>query len=153
MRHHHLATLGSRLHDKSKDTIACAPHGKTSDQLVSQGLGLMKGKGLKVTCDTFFWCVLQVNLGNSAKTPGLHLLGIKFNSALGEVEPGECKLVIVLESRILLYATTHHPYRHACHLFWTTLVSSLILLPFSPSTFWVLVAMMMISVLVGVTRT
>ena len=41
----------------------------------------------------------------------------------------------------------------ACHLFWTTLVSSLILLPFSPSTFWVLVAMMMISVLVGVTRT
>ena len=48
---------------------------------------------------------------------------------------------------------THHPYRHACHLFWTTLVSSLILLPFSPSTFWVLVAMMMISVLVGVTRT
>ena len=39
------------------------------------------------------------------------------------------------------------------HLFWTTLVSSLILLPFSPSTFWVLVAMMMISVLVGVTRT
>ena len=45
------------------------------------------------------------------------------------------------------------PYLHAYHLFWTTLVSSLILLPFSPSTFWVLVAMMMISVLVGVTRT
>ena len=39
------------------------------------------------------------------------------------------------------------------NLFWTTLVSSLILRPFSPSTFCVRVAMMMISVLVGVTRT
>ena len=39
------------------------------------------------------------------------------------------------------------------NLFWTTLVSSLILRPFSPSTFCVRVAIMMISVLVGVTRT
>jgi hypothetical protein len=39
------------------------------------------------------------------------------------------------------------------NLFWTTLVSSRILRPFSPSTFCVRVAMMMISVLVGVTRT
>merc|ERR1719219_1526269 len=39
------------------------------------------------------------------------------------------------------------------NLFWTTLVSSRILLPFSPSTFCVRVAMMMISVRVGVTRT
>ena len=88
MRDHHLATLGSRLHDKSKDTIACAPHGKTSDQLVSQGLGLMKGKGLLVTAKHFFWRMLQVNLGNGAKTPGLHLLGVQLNGAFGEVKPG-----------------------------------------------------------------
>ena len=39
------------------------------------------------------------------------------------------------------------------NLFWTTAVSSLILFPFSPRTFCVLVAMMMISVLPGVVRT
>lgn len=37
--------------------------------------------------------------------------------------------------------------------FWTTDVNSRILRPFSPNTFWVLVAIMMISVRVGVTRT
>lgn len=39
------------------------------------------------------------------------------------------------------------------NLFWTTAVSSLMRRPFSPSTFWVRVARMMISVRVGVTRT
>ena len=38
----YLATLGSRLHDKSEDTIASTPHSETSDQLIPQGLGLIK---------------------------------------------------------------------------------------------------------------
>ena len=37
-----------------------------------------------VTLNIFF----EVNLGNGAKTPGLHLLGVQLNGALGEVKPG-----------------------------------------------------------------
>merc|ERR1719305_2063807 len=66
----------------------------------------------------------RLSLGDGAETAGGDLLGVKLDGALGKL-----------------------------NLFWTTLVSSLILLPFSPRTFWVLVAMMMISVLVGVTLT
>ena len=36
----YLATLGSRLHDKSEDTIASTPHSETANELVPQGLGL-----------------------------------------------------------------------------------------------------------------
>ena len=36
----YLATLGSRLHDKSEDTIASTPHGETANELVPQGLSL-----------------------------------------------------------------------------------------------------------------
>ena len=36
----YLATLGSRLHDKSEDTIASTSHSETSNQLVPQGLRL-----------------------------------------------------------------------------------------------------------------
>ena len=36
----YLATLGSRLHDKSEDTIAGTPHSETANELVPQGLGL-----------------------------------------------------------------------------------------------------------------
>ena len=36
----YLATLGSRLHDKSEDTIASTPNGETANELVPQGLGL-----------------------------------------------------------------------------------------------------------------
>merc|ERR1711882_18020 len=63
--HDHLATLGSRLHDKSEDTIASTPHGETANELVPQGLGL----------------------SNSAKTSSLDLLGIQLNGSLWEVEP------------------------------------------------------------------
>ena len=36
----YLATLGSRLHDKSENTIAGTPHGETANELVPQRLGL-----------------------------------------------------------------------------------------------------------------
>ena len=36
----YLATLGSRLHDKSEDTIASTPHSETANKLVPQGLSL-----------------------------------------------------------------------------------------------------------------
>ena len=51
----------------------------------------------------------------------------------------------------LLYTSTVPSWK--LNRFWTTDVSSLILLPFSPSTFCVLVAKMIISVRMGVTRT
>ena len=36
----YLATLSSRLHDKSEDTITSTPNGETANELVPQGLGL-----------------------------------------------------------------------------------------------------------------
>ena len=36
----YLATLGSRLHDKSEDTIASTPHSEAANELVPQRLGL-----------------------------------------------------------------------------------------------------------------
>merc|ERR1719291_258368 len=60
-----LAALGSRLHDETENTIASPPHGQTSDQLVTERLGL----------------------GNGAKSASGHLLGVELDSSLGEVEP------------------------------------------------------------------
>ena len=54
---------------------------------------------------------------------------------------------------LLLYIQTSTVFSGKLKRFCTTDVSSRMRRPFSPRTFWVLVARMMISVLVGVTRT
>merc|ERR1712064_134888 len=59
-----LATLGSRLHDESEDTIASSSDCKTSNELVSE----------------------RLSLGDGAQTTGGNLLSIEFNSSLWEVE-------------------------------------------------------------------
>ena len=38
-----LATLGTRLHDETEDTVACSSDGKTVEELVSEGLALSDG--------------------------------------------------------------------------------------------------------------
>ena len=54
----YLATLGSRLHDKSEDTIASTPHCETSNQLVPQGLSLVKRKmNLDSDKDLSLWSI------------------------------------------------------------------------------------------------
>ena len=40
---HHLATLGSGLHDEPQHTVAGSPHSQTSDQLVPERLSLSNG--------------------------------------------------------------------------------------------------------------
>merc|ERR1712114_91862 len=60
----HLATLGARLHDESQDAIAGASDGQTSDQLVTERLGL----------------------SDRAKTASRHLFGVKLDGAIGIVE-------------------------------------------------------------------
>merc|ERR1712019_174542 len=62
--HHDLAALGSALHDEPENSIAGSPHGQTSDQLVTERLGL----------------------GDGAQTTGGHLLSVQLNGSLGEVE-------------------------------------------------------------------
>lgn len=46
-RDHHLTALGATLHDEAQDSIAGPPDGKTSDQLVAEGLAL--GDGTETT--------------------------------------------------------------------------------------------------------
>jgi hypothetical protein len=62
--HNNLATLGTRLHDESENTITCSSDGKTVQQLVSKGL----------------------TLGDGAQTTVLNLGGEKRNGVLGELE-------------------------------------------------------------------
>ena len=45
--HHDLAALGSALHDEPENSIAGSPDGQTSDQLVTERLGL--GDGAETT--------------------------------------------------------------------------------------------------------
>ncbi|GMT20616.1 hypothetical protein PFISCL1PPCAC_11913, partial [Pristionchus fissidentatus] len=63
-RDNDLATLGVRLHDETEDSVACTANGKSSDQLVAEGLAL----------------------GNSAETAVGDLLGVKLNGSLVESE-------------------------------------------------------------------
>jgi hypothetical protein len=63
-RNDDFATLGSRFHDETEDTIAGTTNGKTSKELVPQALAL----------------------GNSRQTTVLDLLGVEFERVLGEFE-------------------------------------------------------------------
>ena len=63
-RDDNLATLGTRLHDETEDTIASTTDGKTTEELVAERLAL---------CD-------------SGETTVLNLLGVKFERVLGESE-------------------------------------------------------------------
>jgi hypothetical protein len=60
-----LATLGTGLHDESKNTIACSSNRETVQQLVPEGLAL----------------------SNSTKTAVLNFCGIEGDGILGELEP------------------------------------------------------------------
>ena len=42
-RDDNLATLGTRLHDETEDTVACSADGETVEELVSEGLALSDG--------------------------------------------------------------------------------------------------------------
>ena len=59
-----LATLGARLHDESEDTVAGSSHGETTEELVSEGLGL----------------------GDGGQASELDLLGVELERVLGELE-------------------------------------------------------------------
>ena len=59
-----LATLGARLHDEAEDTVASAAHGKTTEELVAERLGL----------------------GDGGKTTVLDLLSVELERVLGELE-------------------------------------------------------------------
>jgi hypothetical protein len=59
-----LATLGARLHDESEDTVTGSSHGETTEELVSEGLGL----------------------GDGGQTSELDLLGVELEGSLGELE-------------------------------------------------------------------
>lgn len=59
-----LATLGTRLHDETENTIARTTDGETVEELVAEGLAL----------------------GNSTETTVLDLGGIKGDGVLGELE-------------------------------------------------------------------
>ena len=58
------ATLGTRLHDETEDTVACSADGKTVEELVSEGLAL----------------------GDSGETTVLDLGGVERDGVLGELE-------------------------------------------------------------------
>jgi len=60
-----LTTLGTGLHDESKNTIACPADGKTTKELVPQALALCNGR----------------------ETTALDLLGVEFEGVFGELEP------------------------------------------------------------------
>ena len=83
----YLATLGSRLHDKSEDTIASTPHGETANELVPQGLSLKEFKTFRSNFNKQQTTISTAYLSNSAKTSSLDLLGIQLNGSLWEVEP------------------------------------------------------------------
>jgi len=59
-----LASLSSGLHDESKDSVAGSSDGKSSEELVSKGLGL----------------------GDGGKSSVLDLLGVELEGVLGELE-------------------------------------------------------------------
>ena len=59
-----LATLGTRLHDETEDTVACSADGETVEELVSEGLAL----------------------GDSGETAVLDLGGVERDRVLGELE-------------------------------------------------------------------
>jgi hypothetical protein len=63
-RDDNLATLGTRLHDETEDTVACSADGKTVKELVSEGLAL----------------------GDSGETTVLDLSGVERDRVLGELE-------------------------------------------------------------------
>lgn len=63
-RDDNLATLGARLHNVTEDTVAGAAHGKTTEELVAERLGL----------------------GDGRKTAVLDLLGVELERVLGELE-------------------------------------------------------------------
>ena len=63
-RHDDFATLRTRLHDETEDTIACTTDGKTTEELVSQALALRNGR----------------------ETTILNLLGVQLERVLGELE-------------------------------------------------------------------
>lgn len=58
------ATLGTRLHDETEDTVACSADGETVEELVSEGLAL----------------------GDSGETAVLDLGGVERDRVLGELE-------------------------------------------------------------------
>ena len=59
-----LATLSTRLHDETEDTVACSADGETVEELVSEGLAL----------------------GDSGETAVLDLGGVERDRVLGELE-------------------------------------------------------------------
>lgn len=63
-RDDNLATLGTRLHDETEDTVACSADGETVEELVSEGLAL----------------------GDSGETTVLDLGGVERDRVLGELE-------------------------------------------------------------------
>jgi len=63
-RDDNLATLGTRLHDETEDTVACSADGETVEELVSEGLAL----------------------GDSGETTVLDLGGVERYRVLGELE-------------------------------------------------------------------
>jgi hypothetical protein len=72
-----LATLGAGLHDESEDTVAGSSNGETTEELVSEGLGL----------------------SNGGKSSVLDLLGIELKRVLGELHtpqvPTRCNSVSI----------------------------------------------------------
>lgn len=63
-RDNDLATLSTRLHNVAEDTVASTAHGKATEELVAERLGL----------------------GNGRKTTVLDLLGVELERVLGELE-------------------------------------------------------------------
>lgn len=63
-RDNDLAALGARLHNVTEDTVASTAHGKATEELVAEGLGL----------------------GDGGKTTVLDLLGVELKRVLGEAE-------------------------------------------------------------------
>ena len=62
--HNDLATLGTRLHNETEDTITSTTHSQTSDKLITKWL----------------------SLSNGAKSTGCYLLGVQINWVLWEIE-------------------------------------------------------------------
>lgn len=63
-RDNNLATLSTGLHDESEDSVAGSSEGKTTEELVSEGLGL----------------------GDGGESSGLDLLGVELKRVLSELE-------------------------------------------------------------------
>ncbi len=63
-RNHHLASLGSALHDETQHTIARSPHRESIEQLVAE----------------------RFALGDGGQTAVLHLGGVEGDGVFGELE-------------------------------------------------------------------